>query len=86
MNGYYDRRMERVPLLKSELKDVMQRFKGHIIGTTACIGGELGQSILNLKNCEEIKDEVNAKRYHQQIVDFITFCIDVFGQDDFYIE
>lgn len=86
MNGYYDRRMERVPLLKSELKDVMQRFKGHIIGTTACIGGELGQSILNLNNCEEIKDEVNAKRYHQQIVDFITFCIDVFGQDDFYIE
>lgn len=86
MNGYYDRRMERVPLLKSELKDVMQRFKGHIIGTTACIGGELGSSILNLYNCEEIKDEINAQRYHNQIVDFMIFCIDVFGKDDFYIE
>lgn len=52
-NGYYDRRMERVPLLKSELKEVMQRFKGDIIGTTACIGGELGQSILNLDACEK---------------------------------
>lgn len=86
MNGYYDRRMERVPLLKSELKDVMQRFKGHIIGTTACIGGELGSTILNLESCEKVNDIANAQRYHKQIVDFMTFCIDVFGHDDFYIE
>ena len=86
MNGYYDRRMERVPLLKSELKEVMQRFKGHIIGTTACIGGELGSSIINLHNCEEVNDAANRDRYHQQIVDFMTFCIEVFGEDDFYIE
>lgn len=86
MNGYYDRRMERVPLLKSELKEVMKRFKGHIIGTTACIGGELGSAIINLHNCEEVNDMINRDRYHQQIVDFMTFCIDVFGPDDFYIE
>lgn len=85
-NGYYDRRMERVPLLKSELKEVMQRFKGDIIGTTACIGGELGQSILNLDACEKANDENNARRYHEQIIDFMEFGIDVFGKDDFYIE
>lgn len=85
-NGYYDRRMERVPLLKSELRDVMQRFKGDIIGTTACIGGELGQSILNLDSCEKAHDDVNAQRYHGQIVEFLEYCIDVFGKDDFYIE
>lgn len=86
MNGYYDRRMERVPLLKSELREVMKKYKGHIIGTTACIGGELGNSILNLNNCEEVNDMDNRDRYHKQIVDFMTFCIDVFGKDDFYIE
>lgn len=85
-NGYYDRRMERVPLLKSELRDVMQRFKGDIIGTTACIGGELGQSILNLDSCEKAHDDVNAQHYHVQIVEFLEYCIDVFGKDDFYIE
>lgn len=85
-NGYYDRRMERVPLLKSELQDVMQRFKGDIIGTTACIGGELGQSILNLDSCEKAHDDVNAQRYHAQIVEFLEYCIDVFGKNDFYIE
>lgn len=86
MNSYYDRRMERVPLLKSELKEVMKKFKGDIIGTTACIGGELGQSILNLNACEEAKDNENYFKYHTQIINFINFCIEIFGLNDFYIE
>lgn len=86
MNSYYDRRMERVPLLKSELKDVMARFKGHIIATTACIGGELGQSILNLAKAERTEDTLEIRKYHNQIVNLITYCIDIFGKDDFYIE
>ncbi len=85
-SSYYDRKMERVPTLKSELATLMKKFKGHIIGTTACIGGELGASILNLQACEEVNDTLNAYRYHQQIVDFMNFCIETFGQDDFYIE
>lgn len=85
-NSYYDRRLERVPTLKSELQDVLSRFKGHIIGTTACIGGELGQCILALDACEKAQDALNASRYHVQIVEFLEFCIDVFGREDFYIE
>ena len=86
MNGYYDRRMERVPLLKEELARIMPTYKGHIIATTACIGGELGSSVLNLTACEEVGDTVNAKRYHDQVVRFMEFCIDIFGKDDFYVE
>ena len=86
MNSYYDRRLERVPTLKSELADVMKNYKGHVIATTACIGGELGSSILNLTACEEVQDTVNAQRYHSQIVSFMEMCIDVFGKDDFYVE
>lgn len=85
-NSYYDRRLERVPTLKSELQEVVNRFKGHIIGTTACIGGELGQFILALDACEKAQDKVNATRYHNQISNFLEFCIDTFGKDDFYIE
>lgn len=86
MNSYFDRGMERVPTLKSELAQVMKNYKGHVIATTACIGGELGTSILNMTKCESVNDQANARYYHNQIVEFITFCIDTFGQDDFYIE
>lgn len=85
-HSYYDRRMERVPTLKSELSEVLSRFKGHIIGTTACLGGELGQNILSLNACEVANDMNGARRFKTQIGDFIEFCINTFGQDDFYIE
>lgn len=85
-NSYYDRRLERVPTLKSELQEAMKRFKGHIIGTTACIGGELGQSILALDACEKAGDKNNAYRYHQQIIELMNFCIETFGENDFYVE
>ena len=85
INSYFDRGLERVPLLKSELYDIMERYRGHIIGTTACIGGELGTSILNLDKCEKLEDIINAKRYHEQIVTFLEFCKSIFG-DDFYLE
>ena len=85
MNSYFDRGLERVPLLKSELYDIMERYRGHIIGTTACIGGELGVAIMNLDKCEQLKDDTNAKRYHEQIIEFLEFCKEVFG-NDFYLE
>ena len=36
LNSYTDRKMERVPTLKSELEEVVKKFPGHLIATTAC--------------------------------------------------
>ena len=85
-NMYEDRRMERVPLLKSELAEVLERYKGHVIGTTACLGGELSSCALNMSLCEEVKDMQTANSYKQQIIHFLQYCTNVFGKDDFYIE
>ena len=84
-NSYVDRKMERVPLLKSELKEIVSKSKGHLIATTACIGGELGTEILKAEEAEAVKDQDTAYQHLQKIYDLITFCIDLFG-DDFYIE
>ena len=84
-NMYTDRRMERVPTLKTELKEVMQRYKGHVIATSACIGGELSTNVLLMKKSEEIDDMEGRRFYYNNIVDFIDYCLDIFG-DDFYIE
>ena len=82
---YNDRNMDRVPLLKSELKDIMQKYKGHIIATTACIGGELSTKALAMVNAQKKDDIETATLAYQDICTFIQYCKDVFG-DDFYIE
>lgn len=52
-NLYVDRKMERVPLLKNELKSIVEKYKGHLIATTACIGGELGSCLLKINEYQE---------------------------------
>ena len=80
----YDWFQERVPTLKSELAEVMKEYKGHVIGTTACIGGELSKRLLqkHLAATAGIEDKENDRK----IYEFLQFCIDTFGKDDFYIE
>ena len=83
-NSYFDRGMERVPLLKSELEEIMTRYKGHIMGTTACMGGELSKLITEYQILKEM-NQPNAEVFYK-MQDFIQFCMRVFGPDDFYIE
>ena len=85
MNSYYDRGMERVPTLKSELSEVVKANPGHLIATTACIGGELGSNILNLEVARKVGDKQTESVCKQNIIDFVLFCKDLFG-DDFYFE
>ena len=85
-NVYVDRRMERVPTLKSELKEIISKYKGHVIGTTACMGGEASTNLYGMAVAQAVNDMQMAKTYYDNVCRFIEFCIDVFGKDDFYIE
>ena len=84
-NMYKTGKMHRVPTLKSELAAIVQKAPGHLIATSACIGGELGKNILDLIDCETVKDYNNARRYETQIDNFIKYCLNLFGED-FYFE
>ena len=85
MNSYSDRGMERVPTLKSELKEIMSKYKGHVIATTACLGGELSTNALAMHEAETVNDMTSAKIFYDKILDFMKYCLEVFGED-FYIE
>lgn len=85
MNSYWDRGMERVPTLKSELAAVVKKDPGHLIATSACLGGELSSCIVEMEHARKIEDVETANKKHQQIKDFMFFCDDLFG-DDFYVE
>ena len=84
-NMYIDRHMERVPTLKTELEEVMQRYKGHVIAPAACMGGELSTNVLLMKKCEDVNDMEGKRWYYNNIVKFIEYCLRIFGED-FYIE
>ena len=84
-NSYVDRKMERVPTLKNELENIVNKYPGHLIATTACLGGELSTNALRMQLAEDVNDTDNAYRCHERIVEFMQFCLKLFGED-FYIE
>ena len=85
MQSYYDRGLERVPTLKSELMEVVQKDPGHLIATSACIGGELSGNVLIMERARAIGDIQTATAAYNNIISFISFVQKVF-KDDFYIE
>ena len=85
MQSYFDRGLERVPTLKSEIEEIILANPGNVIATTACIGGELSSSVLRMEKARLVGDNQEAVSAYNQIVNFITWCQKVFGED-FYIE
>ena len=85
MQSYYDRGMERVPTLKSELEEIIAAAPGHLIATSACIGGELSGSVLAMEKSRQINDLNEATIAYNRIVAFISLMKKLFN-DDFYIE
>ena len=84
-NSYVDRRMERVPTLKSELKEIVKKYKGHLIATTACLGGELSTHALAMSQMQHDNILDEARKHYNIICNFIQYCLELFGED-FYIE
>lgn len=86
MNSYFSRGLQRVPTLKDELAGMIKKYgKGHIISSTACIGSRLGQNILTMHEAEIMDNYIGRKKAYDEIVDFVEYNLNLFG-DDFYFE
>lgn len=86
VNSYFDRRMERVPTLKSELQEVISKYgKDHLIASSACLGSEVDHCILAMHDAEQIGDMQAKKEKFVQLQNLITWCKELFN-DDFYLE
>lgn len=85
LNSYTQKRLERVDTLKSDLERFVKRNPGHLIASTACIGGELGKRILAMTAAEKVGDKETVIKEHNGIVQFLLWNKELFG-DDFYLE
>ena len=45
MNSYWDRGLERVPTTYADLEEIVNKYPGTLIATTACIGGEVSSQV-----------------------------------------
>lgn len=85
MNSYWDRGLERVPTLYSDIEEIVKKYPNSLIATTACLGGELSVNTLNLITSEKTGDENGIIEAHNNIVNFMLWGKKQFGED-FYIE
>ena len=85
MQSYYDRGLERVPTLKSELEEIITKDPGHLIATSACLGGELSSNVLEMERARRTGDINAAEICKQNIINFVLWCKELF-KDDFYME
>lgn len=89
-NSYMDRGMQRVPLMKIDVEEILEETGAHddLIVTSACIGGELGYCALNIKSLLDAgtpMEDPQILSYKQQMVDYVNWNKSLFGEN-FYIE
>jgi len=70
--SYVYKGIRRTPTFYTDIEEILGKDPGHIVASTACLGGELAKAILS-----KDADKLNK---------FITWCIKVFGRDSFFLE
>jgi len=77
-NWFRQNGVERVPTVKSDLVSIIGENKGNLISTSACLGSEFSKLILDYA----YGYEGSKVKLHR----FITWCINTFGKENFFIE
>ena len=79
MRSYMARGMRRVPTYYNDLIEVIGDNRGHIIGTTACIGGALGTQLLRYRDNPNPDHLARIKMWCTQVES-------IFGKGNFFLE
>ncbi len=73
--------MERVPSYYDEIANLMKQggYKGHVIASTACLGGFVAQELLAYEGD-------NDRIHLDKVKAMIDWAIEVFGKENFFLE
>ncbi|OPH62192.1 DNA-dependent DNA polymerase [Paenibacillus ferrarius] len=85
-NSFYSGTMLRVPSDKKTVERVVKENPNHLIATTACLGSEVCIHLLAIELAEAQNDREKVRYHNEKLHEFINWCINVFGQDNFFIE
>ena len=76
--------LERVPTYYSDIEEVIGANPGHVIASTACLGGFVGSSILKIN--ENQKHPEIVKVIEDRLDVWLEWMVDTFGRDNFFLE
>lgn len=71
--------MYRVPTYYSDLEEMLEKYKGHLIGSSACLGGALPHRILEYKT-------TNDNSIWESCIVWIEYMNELFGEGYFFLE
>ncbi len=84
IRAYTSRGLMRRPTYYNDIEEIIKPNKGNVVASTACLGSYLDKQILAWKNAEANGEDF--KDYKINIHNFIKWCIDVFGKENFFLE
>lgn len=79
IRAYSYKGIMRRPTYYSDIEEIVSKNKGHIVASTACLGSYLDKLILKW----QLDNDISCKI---KIHNFIKWCINVFGKNNFYLE
>ena len=77
-NCFYSK-WNRVPTYYNDLAEMLDAYRGHIIGSTACLGSSINRQLLQYK--ENPSEDIIVR-----IRQWLAFMVDIFGEENFFIE
>ena len=77
--------MRRVPTYYSDLEEIIGNNPGHVIGSTACIGGYFGKTMLKASKYEKSAPEA-FKAEIEKLKIWCQYLQSIFGKENFFLE
>lgn len=80
----YNQGVLRTPTLMSDVERVIGENKGHVVASSACLGSQLSQWILDIMYNQH--DTIKVNGIKRQIMEFVQWAVDTFGEGNFFLE
>ena len=83
--SFIKNRMRRVPTYYSDLEEIIGANPGHVVGSTACIGGYFGKTLLKARKLEKTAPELFEKEI-EKLKAWCGYLQSIFGKENFFLE
>lgn len=83
--SFIKNKMRRVPTYYSDIEEIIGKNPGHVIGSTACIGGYFGKTMLKASRFEKSAPPIFQEEI-EKLENWCKYLQGIFGKENFFLE